>query len=39
MIPRRRVSYRDTMLEEVDLPAILRRRPGVCLIDETRLAR
>jgi two-component system, OmpR family, sensor histidine kinase KdpD len=33
-IPRRRVSYRDTELEEMDLPAILRRAPELCLIDE-----
>jgi two-component system sensor histidine kinase KdpD len=34
MIPRRRVSYRETVLEEMDLPAILRRAPELCLIDE-----
>jgi two-component system, OmpR family, sensor histidine kinase KdpD len=34
LIPRRRVIYRDTDLEEMDLPAILRRAPEVCLIDE-----
>jgi two-component system sensor histidine kinase KdpD len=34
LIPRRRVTYRDTELEEMDLPAILRRRPELCLIDE-----
>ena len=34
VIPRRRVTYRDTTLEEMDLPAILRRRPELCLIDE-----
>jgi two-component system sensor histidine kinase KdpD len=33
-IPRRRITYRDTELEEMDLPAILRRRPELCLIDE-----
>jgi two-component system, OmpR family, sensor histidine kinase KdpD len=33
-IPRRRVMYRDTELEEMDLPAILRRKPELCLIDE-----
>jgi two-component system sensor histidine kinase KdpD len=32
--PRRRVSYRDTPLEEMDLPAILARAPELCLIDE-----
>jgi two-component system, OmpR family, sensor histidine kinase KdpD len=34
MIPRRRVVYRDTALEEMDLPAILQRAPELCLIDE-----
>ena len=34
IIPRRRVSYRDTILEEMDLPGILRREPDLCLIDE-----
>ncbi len=34
MIPRRRVRYRGTELEEMDLPAILRRRPELALIDE-----
>jgi two-component system sensor histidine kinase KdpD len=33
-VPRRRVIYRDTELEEMDLPAILRRTPELCLIDE-----
>src|SRR5581483_10974221 len=34
MIPRRRVIYRGTELEEMDLPAVLARAPEVCLIDE-----
>jgi two-component system, OmpR family, sensor histidine kinase KdpD len=34
LVPRRFVSYRDTVLEEMDLPAILRREPELCLIDE-----
>lgn len=34
MVPRRRVTYRDTALEEMDLPGILVRAPEVCLIDE-----
>lgn len=34
LIPRRRVSYRDQELEEMDLPAILRRSPEICLVDE-----
>ena len=33
-IPRRRVTYRDSTLEEMDLPGILRRRPELALIDE-----
>src|SRR3954451_22371748 len=33
-IPRRRVPYRGVALEEMDLPAILRRAPELCLIDE-----
>ena len=34
IIPRRRVRYRETALEEMDLPAILSRAPELCLIDE-----
>src|ERR1700722_19235885 len=34
MIPRRRVTYRDSVLEEMDLPAIIERAPELCLIDE-----
>ena len=34
VIIRRRVEYRGTMLEEMDLPAILSRAPELCLIDE-----
>ncbi len=33
-VPRRRVVYRDTVLEEMDLPAVLGRAPELCLIDE-----
>jgi two-component system sensor histidine kinase KdpD len=33
-VPRRRVSYRDTELEEMDLPALLARAPELALIDE-----
>jgi two-component system, OmpR family, sensor histidine kinase KdpD len=33
-VPRRRIEYRGTQLEEMDLPAILRRAPELCLIDE-----
>ncbi len=34
VVPRRRVAYRGVRLEEMDLPAILRRAPELCLIDE-----
>jgi two-component system sensor histidine kinase KdpD len=34
MLPRRHVRYRQALLEEMDLPAILRRAPEVCLVDE-----
>jgi two-component system sensor histidine kinase KdpD len=34
LLPRRRVVHRDLALEEMDLPAILDRRPDLCLIDE-----
>ena len=34
LIPRRRLSYRDTVLEEMDLPAVLERMPELCLVDE-----
>jgi two-component system sensor histidine kinase KdpD len=34
VVPRRRVTYRDSVLEEMDLPAVLRRRPELALIDE-----
>jgi two-component system sensor histidine kinase KdpD len=33
-VPRRRVSYRESVLEEMDLPGILSRRPELALIDE-----
>ena len=34
MIPRRRVEYQGIVLEELDLDAILTRRPAVVLVDE-----
>ncbi|MCW3019301.1 MAG: Osmosensitive channel His kinase sensor, partial [Solirubrobacterales bacterium] len=34
MVTRRRIRYRDTVVEEMDLPSILRRAPELCLIDE-----
>jgi two-component system sensor histidine kinase KdpD len=33
-VPRRKVPHGDTMVEEMDLPAVLRRSPELCLIDE-----
>jgi two-component system sensor histidine kinase KdpD len=33
-IPRRHLRYRGTPLEEMDLPAVLARKPELCLIDE-----
>src|SRR5690349_24208361 len=33
-IPHRRITYRDSELQEMDLPAILARAPELCLIDE-----
>jgi two-component system sensor histidine kinase KdpD len=34
LIPRRRVEYRGSAFEEMDLDAILKRRPQVCVVDE-----
>jgi two-component system sensor histidine kinase KdpD len=34
IVPRRNVLYRGTPLQEMDLPAVLARRPELCLIDE-----
>jgi two-component system, OmpR family, sensor histidine kinase KdpD len=34
MMPRRGVTYRGNRMPEMDLPAILRRAPELCLIDE-----
>ncbi|MBV9945083.1 MAG: histidine kinase [Solirubrobacterales bacterium] len=34
VVPRRRVIYRDSVLEEMDLPAVLGRSPELALIDE-----
>ena len=34
VIPRKRLPYRDTFFEEMDLDAVLARRPGVALVDE-----
>jgi two-component system sensor histidine kinase KdpD len=34
IVPRRRIDYRGTTMEEMDVDAIVRRRPQVCVIDE-----
>ena len=34
VIPRRQVEYRGVVVEEMDLDAILARKPGVCVVDE-----
>ena len=34
VVPRRRVEYRGTVLDEMDLDAVLARRPQVALVDE-----
>jgi two-component system, OmpR family, sensor histidine kinase KdpD len=34
VVPRRTVDYRGTPLTEMDLPAVLARKPELCLIDE-----
>ncbi|MGB2710272.1 MAG: histidine kinase, partial [Conexibacter sp.] len=34
VVPRRRVDYQGTQLEEMDLAAVLARAPELCLIDE-----
>ena len=34
VVPRRRVEYRGVMIEEMDLDAVLRRRPQVAIVDE-----
>jgi two-component system sensor histidine kinase KdpD len=34
VVPRRAVEYRGVVLEEMDLDAILKRRPALCVVDE-----
>ena len=34
IIPRRKIEYRGVTLEEMDVDAILRRKPQVCVVDE-----
>src|SRR5256885_14481523 len=33
-VPRRKIEYRGVVLEEMDLDAVLARRPNVALVDE-----
>jgi two-component system sensor histidine kinase KdpD len=33
-VPRRKIQYRGATFEEMDTPAVLKRRPAVCLVDE-----
>jgi len=34
VIPRRAIEYRDVTMEEMDVDAIIRRKPQVCVVDE-----
>jgi two-component system sensor histidine kinase KdpD len=34
VIPRRRIEYRGSLFQEMDMEAILRRNPEVCVVDE-----
>jgi two-component system sensor histidine kinase KdpD len=34
VVPRRQIAYRNVILEEMDVDAVIRRRPQVCLVDE-----
>src|SRR6266478_1422312 len=34
VIPRRRIEYKDQVLEEMDLDAVIARRPQIALVDE-----
>jgi two-component system sensor histidine kinase KdpD len=34
IVPRRRIEYRGVQMEELDVEAILRRKPAVCVVDE-----
>jgi len=34
LVPRRRIEYRGVIVEEMDLDAILARKPAVCVVDE-----
>src|SRR5262252_6659311 len=34
LVPRKKVEYRETEFEEMDTPAVLKRHPQICLVDE-----
>lgn len=34
IVPKRRIDYRGVVLEEMDVDAILRRKPQMCVVDE-----
>ena len=34
IVPRRKIEYRGVVLEEMDLDAILARKPQLCVVDE-----
>lgn len=34
VIPRKKIEYRNVILEEMDLAAIIKRKPEICLVDE-----
>ena len=34
VVPRRRIEYRGTTLEDLDVDAVIARRPQVCVVDE-----
>src|SRR5512139_3044897 len=34
VVPRKQISYRDTLLSEMDVDAVLARRPQLALVDE-----
>ncbi|HTQ53743.1 MAG TPA: sensor histidine kinase KdpD [Bryobacteraceae bacterium] len=34
VVPRKKIEYRGSVFEEMDVDAILRRKPAVCLVDE-----
>src|SRR5512141_2593884 len=34
VIPRKKINYRNVVLEEMDLEAIIARKPQICVVDE-----